>query len=1257
MHESEVPRTNPDALPPATPAPNLTDSVAGLRLGGEQAGLAMNLLTPRPQDEMNESARRLVQLAREQALGSRAGRASDFVPIVRDSGNLADAWAQFALFHMQSALERELAPSAPLPRLDFQQRVALLSDYPQLLRKLGLIVDLTFAASLLSGAKGEIEVRFKRAPDTGFQRTQPRTRFSASAGRFEAASKGGEIVNGMLNLANHEVIGFDLDGAGLQVVAGLRDPNRESRPPSLRSTGLSLVRAKRAEQMHRSVAEVFALLQEPESGASPVLFAEDLVRGYRVDIFETRNGRWRSLHQRIGKYTFTSTGAEDRISDEGAVMPNIAQPARSDQAIAEATHDPEQPGFVAESVFLWNGWSLSAARPVVAMTELTLPKPSSPVASVPLTVSFEAEPRSLPRLRFGDAYRVRLRIADLAGNGVPPPTKSDPGPTGPAVVLPPNSEGWRFLRCEPVGPPVVQRPGEEEDHDAASIDALVLKSGHEDNAAVTFAAEVRITPPLVSQVMAEQMGAFDQSIGTGNNLDRTFRIAAGEAPDDDVRRHRDTRNGALPDPMAIGIAIHNCPGLAEGQLSTFDSEGVLHSSSLTVPDTVRPGVKSVLLIPFVAAPEWPSIDGILLRLRDGDRRPEWDPSQRILTVFLPPAVEREIQVACNLDDAGLDRIAILNWTGERLDEKVKAGQLSPEAARDEISALRHAGNAGLFRMITPVHKLRLIHAVREPLRAPDISNFAPLFRLVGDTKVFVGCEAAFDPASTSRLELRASWEDHDDAANLPSPRLISRTASVLTVDLAAAAESQPRGVTVDHERGAVIVEPHPLPAIETSIQQKIAKVVAAQRRLRDAGAPDDQASDGTFITVAGREPLQPHWAELQKVCETVADVAKEHMFDPSNPADTPFDREATAVNKAALALKQSVGAAMSHLAAPHPGHDPGDPKHRNITYQWHAVSRFAAHYGSKSDDAELRFVKSGTPVTASAPSSAQPAPPKIIRVVPSFEWVRETSPAGVRIHERRAGLRVYLERPWFSSGDGELLAVVVGFGIPAPPSIQRGTITRWARDPAWITGGLPPDPGVDHFRNFAIRKENDIRPILLGYEVQHDSHGRCFCDIDMELPRSYAPFVKLALASLQPNSIKGLALSEVVIADPAPLLPRRKITATPQSDGSLVVEISGTTHRSVSTLKGSTGTIFGAVLQRQFAPASGDLGWEDADDVGSIEIDGTPSPEFLWRAVVRVDTPEPNLRLLIGEAEIFSSPDLLEPSSVARGVFAETLLL
>ncbi|HTF08755.1 MAG TPA: hypothetical protein VK659_11350, partial [Asanoa sp.] len=50
--------------------------------------------------------------------------------------------------------------------------------------------------------------------------------------------------------------------------------------------------------------------------------------------------------------------------------------------------------------------------------------------------------------------------------------------------------------------------------------------------------------------------------------------------------------------------------------------------------------------------------------------------------------------------------------------------------------------------------------------------------------------------------------------------------------------------------------------------------------------------------------------------------------------------------------------------------------------------------------------------------------PRVRFVVPAFAWRREEP--GLELHSSRSGfLRVYLDRPWFVSGDGELLGVVL----------------------------------------------------------------------------------------------------------------------------------------------------------------------------------------------------------------------------------------
>src|SRR5690606_3234501 len=77
-------------------------------------------------------------------------------------------------------------------------------------------------------------------------------------------------------------------------------------------------------------------------------------------------------------------------------------------------------------------------------------------------------------------------------------------------------------------------------------------------------------------------------------------------------------------------------------------------------------------------------------------------------------------------------------------------------------------------------------------------------------------------------------------------------------------------------------------------------------------------------------------------------------------------------------------------------------------------------------------------------------------VVPTFRWERSSSANAATQQATRHGngLRVWLDRPWFSSGDGELLGVIL-FGddkrfTDIPPAMQP-LVTQWGLDPLWDT--------------------------------------------------------------------------------------------------------------------------------------------------------------------------------------------------------------
>ena len=143
-----------------------------------------------------------------------------------------------------------------------------------------------------------------------------------------------------------------------------------------------------------------------------------------------------------------------------------------------------------------------------------------------------------------------------------------------------------------------------------------------------------------------------------------------------------------------------------------------------------------------------------------------------------------------------------------------------------------------------------------------------------------------------------------------------------------------------------------------------------------------------------------------------------------------------------------------------PVHDLGDTKHRCISYRAVASSRFQEYFTEPG----LDFTRTGDPIMVNVPSSARPMPPDVLYVVPTFGWVRQES-TNLKTDVRFGnGLRVYLGRPWYSSGEGELLGVVLWPQSAPPPSdAQREAgkefITQWGLDPLWSGGSLGPVPG------------------------------------------------------------------------------------------------------------------------------------------------------------------------------------------------------
>ena len=263
------------------------------------------------------------------------------------------------------------------------------------------------------------------------------------------------------------------------------------------------------------------------------LYAEDLTRGYRLDVDKDGQG-FRSLCERVGAYAVTkadgSTAPLVVPDDEGYVKGASASTVPGDKDL-----------YLHDALFSWSGWSMVAERPgrrLKPEDEIdTADEPLKTSPDVPLVTSFTPAPHSITPLRYGSSYRLRARLVDLAGNSVADKALTDEEP----------SDKRSFLRWEPVPAPVVlERRGFGEGESQlrmvvrstlgvtpdtyVALPRVTALPGHTAADTAYLATDTRwVAPPRTSQQMAEYHGVFDPAFGAGATpADVAAAYAVGE---------------------------------------------------------------------------------------------------------------------------------------------------------------------------------------------------------------------------------------------------------------------------------------------------------------------------------------------------------------------------------------------------------------------------------------------------------------------------------------------------------------------------------------------------------------------------------------------------------------------------------------------------------------------------------------------------------------------------------------------------------
>jgi hypothetical protein len=1154
-------------------------------------------------------------------------------PLTRPAGTRPMIERLALYHHLPPAPGRPPLPSTPgeLARLiDFHQALTALTGYPSLLPALGLAFAVELPGTLCpaspeGGSYLSVQVS---ALDAGWTWTHPPTlgapatayvrgpdAFSAAPATAPADLASGiiqpaDVLDGFLALtaSDFHLVGVDLDGALLKAMALADSLANASDPqlddgllPALRSSGISLLADDRAQQLLRAIRDNKGFDAVLTGATVRALNARDLTRGYRIDIYSDRSGQWQSLHRRDGTYRFGDGSLVVHTTDEeGFTQLAVTQPAddpsRKTDPVATAAGAP-QPGtdlYVNERIARWNGWGLSAPRPGTPLNRSPHPALATdpdPTAGQSVT-TFNAATSFVPHPGalplLRFGSRYRVRARAVDLAGDSRPLSA---PAADQVVSPADGQLLPYYRYEPVGPPVVvlrTLPGL-----GGSLLELVIRSYNSNPSLDTVATdevdERHVAPPRAAVQMVEHHGMLDDAAGRLRGDPATYELITA----------RD--RGEIPvvgqDPIETGpqLVVPYFPdppargaALTDLPQTLTATDGVITSGALSYIPVAGVNPRPGSVTKVSFGRAWPEREAFRIRLAEGDVPPTWSDGERVLTVVLPKGQVATTALSCFTTPDDLDLLGVWNWMRELL-EALDAYALQQADAAPELVAIAEIGGQLTRQVLDGGNEFITPSAQLQLTHAVQ----QPLGR-----PSWTRLPIVHNPASPIVAAALANsfcpvtaWRSLGSHHTVLLGALQISGATTAAIDLEARWIDWVDDVTQPaptRVRASAHVERIPLPSL--------------------AGGP--VAADGTGVRqVAVYIPkIDALWFAAP--------------FDQLDGVESPFD-----------------------VAAPM--HQLGDTLHRTIRYRAVASSRFQEYFPEPGTVTS----RTGLGLTVDVPSSARPLPPDIVCVLPTFGWERQVSTDTKT--EVRVGnaLRVYLRRPWYSSGSAEELGVVLwSAGQAAPSDDQReaskALITQWGLDPIWASGPISDIPSLDTFPNAAHRgsgltlQESTKVVDVAGHPVGYDADRQLwYCDIVFDNPSAYTPFVRLALARYQPRSIAGVELSHVVLSDFAQLSPDRSATLTvdpadPRTARLVVAGLAPT---------GPTQPYFTVTVEARHPDINTDLGWEPSSPAQALVTEDSPAPSqpasVLYSGTIRfAHRPAPgSFRVVVREFEVIEA--------------------
>jgi hypothetical protein len=533
------------------------------------------------------------------------------------------------------------------------------------------------------------------------------------------------------------------------------------------------------------------------------------------------------------------------------------------------------------------------------------------------------------------------------------------------------------------------------------------------------------------------------------------------------------------------------------------------------------------------------------------------PEKGGLRIELPPNMDCELTLRSAPTPAALGRLAMARWLREAY------RNASSDAMKGLIKEKWAALKEGFLPLLSPGLTVRLRHMTARPAGPPATVSLHMSERLPGFTKVVFDGLFRLDRPSTGALRFQAATEIAcEDVPGTALPRV-------------------PRAELTR------ILPP------EFHVNERPTSLGTAQRFY---GFSSDN---------------------LQSLLSDEYTIAELSALNPSLTS--------AAGAGAAAPIPQAGG----ELEPVRFEHDLGDGRHHTVYYRPLAVSRFEQFYPEAErklnpcpgpyvpppdkaeptdPDARIRWER------VEIPATVRPHPPVIKDQNIVYDWQphwgdarawRASAGGWVFQRTRTAGVRLWLERPWYTSGRGETLAVLCwGKTRVRTGAVERylRTVSRWGTDPVFeLEMGTTTDMGVLTRRDFthadpgspvslpvpraaslqtgsAITVKNEgavpvppAQPVsppqpaadapddaLLALAVHqpkfHADERLWYCDIFVK-PRRYTPFVSLSVARYQPYALSDHAVSESVRVDPMQIHPPRTLRLDAAVDGRLRLSV------------------------------------------------------------------------------------------------------